>query len=77
MGGRAAVSQGLYMAALSAIRQAGSHQRFYRNLRQRGNTGKVAQVAVVRKLLLHLNPGSCRGTPWLPQEEWQSAPAIT
>ena len=76
-GGRAAVRQALYMAALAAIRQEGIHQHFYQDLRQRGKTGKVAQVAVMRKLLLHLNAVARRGTPWLPQEEWQSAPSIT
>ena len=62
----------LYMAALSVIRQEGIHQHFYQGLRQRGKTGKVALVAVMRKLLLHLNAVARRGTPWLPQEEWQS-----
>ena len=71
-GGRAAVRHALYMAALSVIRQEGIHQHFHRGLRQRGKTGKVALVAVMRKLLLHLNAVARRGTPWLPQEEWQS-----
>ena len=74
-GGRAAVRHALYMAALSVIRQEGIHQHFYQGLRQRGKTGKVALVAVMRKLLLHLNAVARRGTPWLPQEEWQSEPA--
>ena len=65
----------LYMAALSVIRQEGIHQRFYQGLRQRGKTGKVALVAVMRKLLLHLNVVARRGTPWLPQEEWSSGPS--
>ena len=70
--GRAAVHHALYMAALSVIRQEGIHQHFYQGLRQRGKTGKVALVAVMRKLLLHLNVVARRGTPWLPQEEWLS-----
>ncbi|MCY3658137.1 MAG: IS110 family transposase [Caldilineaceae bacterium] len=74
-GGRAAVRHALYMAALSVIRQEGIHQHFYQGLRQRGKTGKVALVAVMRKLLLHLNAVARRGTPWLPQEEWQSEPS--
>jgi len=57
------------MAALSVIRQEGIHQRFHRGLRQGGKTGKVALVAVMRKLLLHLKAVARRGTPWLPQEE--------
>jgi len=64
-----------HLAALSVIRQEGIHQRFYQGLRQRGKMGKVALVAVMRKLLLHLNAVARRGTPWLPQEEWQSEPA--
>jgi transposase len=76
-GGRAAVRHALYMAALSVIRQEGIHQHFYRGLRQRGKTGKVALVAVMRKLLLHLNAVARRGTPWLPQEEWQSEPSMS
>ena len=75
-GGRAAVRHALYMAALSVIRQEGVHQHFYQGLRQRGKTGKVALVAVMRKLLLHLNAVARRGTPWLPQEEWPSEPSI-
>lgn len=62
-GGRAAVRHALYMAARSVIRQAGIHQRFHRGLRPRGQTGKVALVAVMRKLLLHLNAVARRGTP--------------
>ena len=75
-GGRAAVRHALYRAALTVIRQEGSYQCFYQYLRQRGKTGKVALVAVMRKLLLHLNAVARRGTPWLPQEEWSSEPSI-
>ena len=66
----------LYMAALSVIRQAGIHQRFHQGLRPRSKTGKVALVAVMLKLLLHLNAMAHRGTPWLSQEEWTSEPSI-
>ena len=68
-GGWAAMRHPLYMAALSMIHQEGIHQHFYQGLRQLGKTGKVALVAVMRKLLLHLNAVARRGTPWLPQEE--------
>ena len=54
-GGRATVRHALYMAALSVIRQECIHQRFYQGLRQRGKTGKVTLVAVMRKLLSYLN----------------------
>ena len=66
-GGRGAVRRALYMAALSAIRHNGHLRRFYQRLRQRGKPGKVALVAVMRKLLLQLNAIAQRGTPWLDQ----------
>ena len=68
-GGRAAVRHALYMVALSVIRQEGVPPHFHQDLRQRGKTGKVALVAVMRKFLLHLNAVARRGTPWLPPEE--------
>ena len=40
---------------------------FYRQLRQRGKPGKVALVAVMRKLMLQLNAVARRGTPWTAQ----------
>ena len=62
-GGRAVVRRALYMASLAAIRGSGSLPDFYRQLRQRGKSGKVALVAVMRKLLLQLNAVARRGTP--------------
>ena len=61
-GGRGAVRRVLYMAALSAVRYNEELDRFYRGLRKRGKTGKVALVAVMRKLLLLLNAVARRGT---------------
>ena len=55
----------LYLAALSAIRYNDDLSRFYQGLRKRGKTGKVAVVAVMRKLLLLLNAIAHRGTPWV------------
>ena len=55
----------LYLAALSAIRCNQEMERFYQGLRHRGKAGKVALVAVMRKLLLLLNAIAHRGTPWL------------
>ncbi len=66
-GGRGVVRRALYMAALAATRGQGSLPDFYRQLRQRGKTGKVALVAVMRKLLLQLNAVARRGTPWVQQ----------
>ena len=63
-GGRGEVRQALYMAALSSVRVEGPLRRFHQELRQRGKAGKVALVAVMRKLLLQLHAVARRGTPW-------------
>ena len=65
-GGRGTVRRALYMAALSAIRFNQELKGFYRRLRRRGKPGKVALVAVMRKLLLLLHAIARRGTPWIP-----------
>ena len=67
-GGRGTVRRVLYLAALSAIRYNDDLSRFYQRLRQRGKTGKVAVVAVMRKLLLLLNAIAHRGTPWVEHQ---------
>ena len=54
-GGRPAVRRALYMAALSAARANPILRAVYQRLRQRGKAHKVALVAVMRKLLLHLH----------------------
>ena len=64
-GGRSRVRRVLYLAALSAIRYNDDLRRFYQGLRERGKTGKVALVAVMRKLLLLLNAIAQRRTPWV------------
>ena len=64
-GGRGTVRKGLYLAALAAVRCNDDLKRFYQGLRKRGKTGKVALVAVMRKLLLVLNAIAQRGTPWV------------
>lgn len=63
-GGRAHLRRVLYMAAVSAIRHNPDLKRFYERLRGRGKPGKVALVAVMRKLLLTLNAVVARQTPW-------------
>ncbi len=68
-GGRSTVRNALYMAALSSVRREGSLGRFYRRLRDRGKPGKVALVALMRKLLLQLNAVARRGTPWTESYE--------
>ena len=65
-GGRGAVRRALYLAALSLIRCKNSTlASFYQQLRQRGKPGKLALVAVMRKLLLQLHAIARRGTPWV------------
>lgn len=65
-GGRGTVRKALYLAALSAIRRRESKLgRFYQRLRRRGKPGKVALVAVMRKLLMQLHAVARRGSPWL------------
>jgi transposase len=54
-GGRHTVRCALYMAALSASRSNAVLKPFYQRLRARGKAHKVALVALMRKLLIHLN----------------------
>ena len=55
-GGRTAARCSLYMAALSAIRHNSPPLRtLYERLRAKGKPAKVAIVACMRKLLIHLN----------------------
>ncbi|MDE0405123.1 MAG: IS110 family transposase [Nitrospira sp.] len=65
-GGRGLVRRALYMAALSVTRTNTDLGQFYRGLRRRGKPGKVALVAVIRKLLLRLHAMARRGTPGVP-----------
>ena len=66
-GGRGLVRRALYMAALSVIRTDTDLARFYQGLRRRGKPGKVALVAVMRKLLLQVHAVARRGTPWVTE----------
>lgn len=55
-GGRTAARTALYMAALAAIRHRSPPMRaLYERLRAKGKPAKVAIVACMRKLLIHLN----------------------
>ncbi|MBO0664575.1 IS110 family transposase [Jiella sp. MQZ9-1] len=54
-GGRKPVRDALYIAALPAIRFDPAIKAFYANLRSRGKPGKVALVAVIRKMIIILN----------------------
>lgn len=64
-GGRAAVRQMLYMAALVAIRHNPIIKAFYDQLLKRGKPTKVAIVACMHKLLTILNAMVKNGTDWL------------
>ena len=57
----------LYLCAWSAIQHDAEMRNFYRRLRERGKPGNVSVVAVMRKLLVHLNAVARRWTPWAPQ----------
>jgi transposase len=65
-GGRASVRATLYMAALVAARHNEPLRAFYRRLRDRGKTAKVALVAVMRKLLTIVNAIMKHQVPWHP-----------
>ncbi len=63
-GGRDAVRRILYMAALSATRSNPILKAVYHRLRTNGKAHKVALVAVMRKLLIHLNSLLKTSPPW-------------
>jgi transposase len=63
-GGRVEVRAPLYMACLVAIRYNPPLRAFYRRLRDAGKPGRVAMVAVMRKLLATLNAIIRDNSPW-------------
>ena len=66
-GGRPSVRGALYMAALVASRHNPLLARFYQRLRAAGKPGKVALVAVMRRLLTIINAMIKHQTPWRPE----------
>ena len=64
-GGRSTVRRSLYICAWVVLRVDGDLRDFYQRLRERGKPGKVAVIAVARKLLMQLNAVARRGTPWV------------
>ena len=66
-GGRGTVRRALYICAWVVLRIDGDLRDFYQRLRERGKPGKVAVIAVARKLLLQINAVARRGTPWVKQ----------
>lgn len=63
-GGRSVLRQMLYMAAMTSIVHNPDLKRFYTGLYAAGKPGKVALVAVMRKLLSMANSVMCRQTSW-------------
>jgi transposase len=63
-GGRGAVRQALYMAALSASRGRSRFATAYRALLAKGKPAKLALAATMRKLLATLNAIARSRTPW-------------
>ena len=79
-GGRGTVRRALYICAWVVLRLDGDLRDFYRRLRERGKPGKVAVIAVARKLLMQLNAVARRGTPWVKRHgsdcpSYQAGPA--
>jgi transposase len=66
-GGRPAVRQALYMAALVASRHNPVIREFYQRLRAAGKPAKVALTACMRKLLIILNAMLKNRTHWNQQ----------
>jgi transposase len=66
-GGRPAVRQALYMAALVASRHNPVIKEFYQRLRLAGKPAKVALTACMRKILVILNAMLKNRTYWNPQ----------
>ena len=73
-GGRGTVRRALYICAWVVLRLDGDLRDFYRRLRERGKPGKVATIAVARKLLMQLNAVARRGTPWVKQHSNNRVP---
>lgn len=63
-GGRAQIRAILYMAALTATRSNPVIAAYYKRLVERGKPKKVAIVACMRKLLVHLNAMARDNAPW-------------
>jgi transposase len=66
-GGRASLRASLYMGALVAARHNPVLRAYYRRLKEAGKPGKVALVAVMRKLLTILNAMMKQQLKWRVQ----------
>jgi transposase len=63
-GGRAAVRNAFYMAAVTASRHNPVLAPFYERLIAAGKPPKVALVAVMRRLIVYANAVLRSGQPW-------------
>jgi transposase len=63
-GGRSAVRQVLYMAALSSVRCNPTMRDAYNRLRQAGKPPKLALVACMRRIIVTLNTMLASRQPW-------------
>ena len=61
--------QVLYMAAMTGITYNIDLKGFYQRLTGEGKPGKVALVAVMRKLMTMLNSVMTRQTPWIENRQ--------
>lgn len=66
-GGRSAVRNTLYMAAVAAVRTNGDFAAFYERLRENGKPFKVAITAVIRKLAIVANTLITQNRKWQPE----------
>ena len=66
-GGRAHLRAVLFMAAMSAVKHNPPLRDFYQHLRDAGKKAKVALVAVMRKLVVHLNAMARDASEWQPK----------
>lgn len=64
IGGRSDIRVKLYMSTLSAIQHNPVLRVFYQRLLANGKPKKLAQTAVMRKIVLTLNTMVKNGTPW-------------
>jgi transposase len=72
-GGRGTVRTALYMATVSAITHNPPIRAAYRRWRAAGKLPKVALVAAMHKLLIHLNAMLKHHTPWDPHSAPRTA----
>lgn len=65
-GGRACVRAALYLAAMNAARMQAGYKTDYQALRAAGKPGKVALVAIARKIVVAANAMLKDNQPWTP-----------